>query len=597
MSTDAWLMVGILGITFALMIFTKLPPAAVFVGALTMTITFRLAPLEASLKGFSNPGVLTIGSLFMVAAGMYRTGAITMISAKLIGRPQNLMAAQTRILGPVAFGSAFLNNTPLVAMMVPVIRDLAKSCRLAATRLYIPLSYSSILGGTCTLIGTATNLVVAGMVLDALRRGGPDLPAMREIGMFDLALVGVPITVIGIAFIMLTSRWLLPDSRDSGVDVATKRRHGAEFRVDPGSALAGRRLADSGLIGAPDFDLVGLIRSDGETAEVAPDTVLRDQDILLFSSVADALADLWRMDGLSPHVAKGGLGTDRYRHTLVEVALSRRCSFLGREVGGERNPDSPYEAQIISASRGGAPVPGRLTDVILQAGDIIVAEVDDSFFFENRNEHEFSMTKRLTAERIQRRDRAAAASLITVAMVVVVAAGFLSMLNAALLASGLMVVTGCLSLRAAGRSVEFATLIVIASAIGLESAVTASGLSGVIADALGTIGGGDPMIALIVIFAGCIVMDTLITNVASAAFMFPIAVVMAKSMDVDFMPFAVTLMVGASCSFISPMGYQTNLMVYGPGRYRFVDYVRIGVPLTLLVGIVTVILTPIMFPF
>ena len=170
MSFDAWLMVGILAATFGLLIWTKLPPAAIFLGALTLTITFRFAPLEASLKGFSNPGVLTIGALFMVAAGMYRTGAITMISERLIGRPRSLLAAQARILPPVAFGSAFLNNTPLVAMMIPVIRDLAKSCRLPASRLYIPLSYASILGGTCTLIGTSTNLVVAGLVIDTLHR-------------------------------------------------------------------------------------------------------------------------------------------------------------------------------------------------------------------------------------------------------------------------------------------------------------------------------------------------------------------------------------------------------------------------------------------
>ena len=137
MTFEIWLMVAILGTTFGLLIFTRVPPAAVFLGALTLTITFGLAPLEASLKGFSNPGVLTIGALFMVAAGMYSTGAIIMISDKLIGRPGSLLAAQSRILPPVAFGSAFLNNTPLVAMMIPVVRDLSKSCKLPATRLYI----------------------------------------------------------------------------------------------------------------------------------------------------------------------------------------------------------------------------------------------------------------------------------------------------------------------------------------------------------------------------------------------------------------------------------------------------------------------------
>ena len=268
MTIEIWLMVAILGTTFGLLIFTRLPPAAVFLGALTLTITFGLAPLEASLKGFSNSGVLTIGALFMVAAGMYSTGAIIMISEKLIGRPGSLLAAQSRILPPVAFGSAFLNNTPLVAMMIPVIRDLSKSCKLPATRLYIPLSYASILGGTCTLIGTATNLVIAGMVLDTINRGGLGLPEMRPIGMFDLAWVGVPITIAGIAFMMLTSRWLLPDSREPESDLTLRRRFGAEFTVVPGSKLARKTLSESGLMGADDFTLVSITRENGEAVDI-----------------------------------------------------------------------------------------------------------------------------------------------------------------------------------------------------------------------------------------------------------------------------------------------------------------------------------------
>lgn len=596
MTIDAWLMVAILGSTFGLLIFTRLPPAAVFLGALTLTITFGLAPLEASLKGFSNPGVLTIGALFMVAAGMYSTGAITMITEKLIGRPKSLLAAQSRILPPVAFGSAFLNNTPLVAMMIPVIRDLAKSCKLPATRLYIPLSYASILGGTCTLIGTATNLVVAGMVLDTLKRGGNIPPGLREIGMFDLAWIGVPITIAGILFLMLTSRWLLPDSREPEIDFTLRRRFGADFRVIPGSKLAGRTLAASGFLEADDFTLASMTREDGGSVEIKPDTRLAPNDVLLFRCLADAIPGLWRTEGLVPKMESGRLGKDRFRHTLVEVALSRRCSFLGQP-SGQMREDSPYKTKVLAASRGGQPFHPSVPGEVLQAGDIIVAEVDSSFFYENRNEVEFSMTSRITTQHVERRDKASAAILITMGMVVSAAMGWMSMLNAALLAGGLMVLTGCISLASAGRSIEFSTLVVIACAIGLESSVSATGLSAIIAGALGQIGGDSAVIALIAIFTGCIVMDTLITNVASAAFMYPIAVVLAGNLGVDFMPFAVTLMVGASCSFISPMGYQTNLMVYGPGRYNFMDYVRVGVPLTVLVGIITVFLTPVVFPF
>jgi di/tricarboxylate transporter len=329
---------------------------------------------------------------------------------------------------------------------------------------------------------------------------------------------------------------------------------------------------------------------------VTPQARLEGSDLLSFRCIAEGLPRLWRTKGLVANLQSGRLGQDRYRHTLVEVTLSRRCTFLGRPMG-HVDPDGAYSANIIAASRGGEALPRPMGEAIRQAGDIIIAEVDNSFFYENRNEVEFAMTRRITTDHIQRFDKATAAILITGGMVLAAAMGWMSMLNAALLASGLMVLSGCLSLASAGRSIEFATLIVIACAIGLESAVTATGLSGVIAGGLGVIGGDNAMIALAAVFIGCIVMDTLITNVASAAFMYPIALVLAANLGVDFMPFAVTLMVGASCSFISPMGYQTNLMVYGPGRYTFIDYVRVGVPLTVLVGIITVFLTPVIFPF
>ena len=597
MSIDSYITIGILALTFGLLIKTKLPPAVTFVGALTLTITFRLAPLDDCLKGFSNPGVLTIGALYLVAAGMYSTGAITLICEKLIGRPKTLLGAQSKILPLVAVGSAFLNNTPLVAMMIPVIRDLSKTARLAATRLYIPLSYASILGGTCTLIGTSTNLVIAGMLIEVMAEAAPDAPPMRAIKMFDPAWIGVPAAVTGLGFIMLFGRWLLPDAKETGEAALEKRHFGAEFTIAPDSPLIGKTLDDVGLVNQAGFKVLRVDRSNGFQAEVATDLKLAAGDVLTFSSELESLPGLWATDGLVPHIADPELKSERYTHSLVEVVVSRRSNVIGRKIKELPLHDDPYKTNIVAISRGGKPIDRPMLDVRIKAGDIGVLEVDDSFFYENRNEVEFASTNRLTGARIQRRHRAVSAILITVGMVTVVAGGWMSMLNAALLASGLMLFTGCMTLSAAGRSVEFGTLIVIAAAIGLESAVTHSGLSAAIADVLSNLGGDNPYTALAIVFAGCIMMDTLITNVASAVFMFPIALALAGQLGVSFMTFAITVMIGASCSFISPVGYQTNLMVYGPGGYRFTDYVKIGVPLSVLVGIVTVVLAPLVFGF
>ena len=597
MTIEIYITIAILAVTFGLLLLTRLSPVAIFVGALTMTITFKLAPLQESLKGFSNSGVLTIGALFMVAAGMYSTGAITFISEWLIGRPKKLFTAQLKILPFISFGSAFLNNTPLVAMMIPSIRDLSKKCGLPATKLYIPLSYASILGGTCTLIGTATNLVIGGMLIDAIETSGPDAPFMRELTMFDPGLIGLPVTIAGLIFIITVGKWLLPDAKAMADSDDNKRFYRAEFSVEKGSPVIGQTIDDLGYLNSSVYYLNDLYRANGPQVALSTNPKLVEGDVLVFTSDLDNIETLWTTKGLTPVNVLQKMKSPRYSHTLVKVVVSHKAPTVGRKISELPLEGSPYRMNVVAVSRGAKPLKTFVGNHRIQAGDLAVLEVGDSFFYQNHREIDFLSVSRLTKAKLQRTDRAVAAGLITIAMVAVVAFGFMSMLNAALLASGLMILTGCMSLKEAGQSVEFGTVVVIASAIGLEAAVTGSGLSAILADLLSGIGGGNPTIALIVVFCGCIFMDTLVTNVASAVFMFPIALMIAGQMGVSFMPFAMTVLVGASCSFISPAGYQTNLMVYGPGGYKFMDYVKIGVPLTVVVGIVTIILTPLFFPF
>jgi di/tricarboxylate transporter len=600
MPVDQYITIAILALTFVLLVWSKIPPVAIFVGALTLTITFQLAPLGECLKGFSNSGMLAVGALLMVAAGMYRTGAITLITDKLIGRPRSLLSAQAKILPPVAVGSAFLNNTPLVAMFIPVIRDLAKISGLPSSKLFIPLSFSSILGGTCTLIGTSTNLVVAGMVIDFLAKGDPNAAPLSEIAMFDLAWIGIPATIVGIGFMMLTSRFLLPGSNEGDFATEVARLYTTEFKVTEDAPVIGNSLADMGYINPLlGFKLLALKRNGKDEVAFKPETRLEAGDVLVFRAVRDIIPDLWGTNGLEPvyGVEVSEISSARHSHRLVEAVVSRRSMSVGRKIKEFPMPEARVPASIIAISRGGGPIEGPMSEVQIEPGDIAVLEVDELFFHENQMNPAVSMVRRLTDARIKRYDRATYAILITIAMVTMVATGWMTMLNAALLATGAMILTGCMTFGQAGKSLEFDTLIIIASAIGLEAAVTNSGLSTKIADLLSIIGGGNPHIALAMVFFGCTFMGTMIANVASAVFMFPIAMEMASSLGVNGMPFAITVMVAASSSFITPTSYQTNLMVYGPGGYNFMDYVKIGIPMTVIVGIITLILAPMVWPF
>ena len=598
-------MMEILVVMFDLFVSNKLPAWIVFVGTLTVTMTLRLAPASDLLDGFANTGVATVAVLFPVAAGMYSTGAITLLADKLIGLPKTLNIANLKICTPVAIASAFLNNTPMVAMMIPVVKDIGQTARLAVSKLLIPLSFATILGGAATLIGTSSNLIVAGMVADALADGR--LEGMEPINVFDITWIGLPAAVVGILFIIFVGVGLLPRPKErvDGIS-AEKRLFRAEFIIKAGSHLVGKTVGDAGLVQAAGYELISMGRvsdqhlepdepaSESETLE---GHTLAAGDILVFHTDTDGLPGLWTKIGMRPFIALHA-DKERHEHRLVEVVVAPRHPAVDRLISDlPTREDIPYVAEIVAASRDGQPFEGPLKDARVAAGDNAILEIDDAFFYEARHQLEYSLIRRLHGYRVQRTSRAVTAAVITLVMVLLAAFDVMSMLNAGLLALLAMLLTGCLSLSRAWRSIEWDTLVVLGAAIGLESAITATGLSQVIADLLAVLGGGSPMAALVIIFVGAVLMTNVLSNAAVAAFLFPVALSLANSMRVSFLPFAMVLMLGISYAFINPTGYQTNLMVQAPGNYKFMDYVKIGVPLTILTGIVVLLLAPMVYGF
>lgn len=605
MTFEAWIMLAILIVLFGFLVWNKLPAWIVFIGALTVTMTLGLAPERELLEGFASPAVATVGVLFTVAAGMYSTGAITLIADKFIGLPKTLSKAQLKILPPVAISSAFLNNTPLVAMMIPVVRDIGHTARLAISKLLIPVSFASILGGAATVIGTSDNLVIAGLVADAIADGS--LQGMEPINIFDPTWIGLPAAVVGILFIILVGVRLLPqpEEGDAG-ETERKRIYRAEFVVQAGSYLVGKTVGDAGLGQGKGYQLISLKRDGGRQTIVAKpesDSVpiqqeeLRSNDILTFHTDANAVPELWTKIGLKPAVGRDS-GSERHEHHLVEVVVAQHHPDVGRIVSEiPVREDRHFVDDIVASSRDEGPLEEAIMDAVVEVGDNAILEVEDNFFYSIRNELDFALIRRLHGYRVQRIDRAVIAGAITITMVLLAALDVMSMLNAGLLAFLAMLLTGCLTLERAWQSIEWRTLVVLGAAIGLESAITATGLSQVIADVLSMLGGDSPFANLVIVFVGTIVMTNIITNAAVAAFIFPVALSMANKLEVSFMPFAMILMLGTSYAFINPAGYQTNLMVQGPGDYGFKDFVKVGVPLTILAGLVALLLAPIVYGF
>jgi len=581
---------------------TRLPADAVLIGALTALLAvplpasadgggWRMGILSASdaLGGFSNTGMLTVGVLFVVVAGLRETGAIDWIASRLLGRPTGERPAICRVIAPVWAMSVFLNNTPVVAMMIPAVQDWAKRLRLSPSKLMIPLSYAAILGGTCSLIGTSTNLVVAGLVI-----AHTDLP---HLGMFDITWVGLPAAVIGALFLITAGPRLLPARQASTTTLADPREYAMELAIPDGSSLAGKTVEQAGLRSLPGCFLVEIERNGDILSAVGPEQVLRAGDRLLFVGVVESIRDLANTRGLSfatDQVFK--LDSPRFRRRLFEAVIAPGSPLAGRTIreGRFRNR---YNGAVIAVARNGERLRGKLGDIRLIGGDLVLVEADPGFADRVGSSRDFLLVRPLEDSTPRQHHRAPVAIAILFAMILLATFEIYSMLTAALLAAAAMVLTRCCSLNEARRSIDWSILIVIGAALALGRALDVSGAARLLADAVLTIAGNNPWMVLLAVYAVTSILTEIITNNAAVALIFPIALATSKALGVDFMPFIIAIMMAGSASFATPLGYQTNLMVYGPGGYTFADFLRIGIPMNLIMGAATVAITPLAFPF
>ncbi len=618
MGFEAWLTLAVVVMVLGLLATSRLSPDLALGGGLMVLLLCGVIKTEEALAGFANEGMITIALLFVVSAGVVETGAVTWLAERLFGRPKSAFQAIWRMMLPTAGLSAFMNNTPLVAMLIPAVNDWAKQHRIAPSKLMLPLSYAAILGGACTLIGTSTNLVVNGMLIRAHEAqhaaGGATTPP-RGLGMFDIAWVGVPCALAGIAFIVLSSRFLLPNRRASIASVADPREYTIEMLVEPGSPLAGKSIEQAGLRHLPGLYLAEIFRDGMTLPAVGPEERLRGNDHLVFVGIVDSVVDLQKIRGLVPatnQVFK--LDSPRSQRCLIEAVASTGCPVVGKTIRDGRFR-SLYNAVVIAVARHGERVRGKIGDIVLHAGDTLLLEAHPSFVGENRNSHHFYLVSRVENSSPPRYDRARIALAIVLGMVLLVTLseswgavkitlgastldlGQITMFKGAMIAAALMVLTRCVRIEEARRTIDWQVLVAIACSLGIGQALDRSGAAAMVTDAVFGNVGGRPWLALAMIYGVTLLATEILTNNAAAAVMFPFAMATAAHLGADVRPFVICVMMAASCGFATPIGYQTNLMVYGPGGYRFSDYLRIGVPLDLLVGVLAVAITPVVWPF
>lgn len=587
MTAAAWLALAVVASMVAALALTRHGTDVIFMGGLTVLLVAGVVSPPAAFAGFANPGVVTIAALYVVVAGLEETGAVERVAFPLFGAPRTDRQARRRLLPFAAAMSAVLNNTPVVAVLIPVVGGWARRWRIPASRVLLPLSYAAILGGTCTLVGSSTNLVVNGLLIE---RGG-------GLRLLELAWVGVPVTLVGLAYLLLAAPRLLPDRGPAPIRLDDPREYAVEMVVEAGSPLVGRTIEEAGLRHLAGVYLAEIGRGGRVLPAVAPTETLEAGDRLVFVGVVDSIVDLQRMPGLVPatdQVFK--LDAPRPQRQVVEAVVSEACRLVGRSIR-EGRFRTVYNAVVLAVARGGERVRAKVGDIVLRPGDTLLLEAPPGFLERYRHSREFYLVSPVDAPAPPRRDRAPVAAAVLAAMVIAAAVGAVPVVVAALVAAAAMVGLRCTSASAARQMVDWPVLVAIAAAIGVAGALEASGAAAALARLVQAVAGPDPWLDLALVYGFTSLLTLVVTNNAAAVLAFPVAAALAADLGASLTPFAVAVMVAASASFATPIGYQTNLMVQGPGGYRPGDYLRAGIPLTLITAAVALALIPRVWPF
>lgn len=533
---------------------------------------------EQALSGFSNEGMLTVLLLFIVAGAIQKHGIIELVVYKLLGKAANVKKSMIKVMLPVGLSSGFLNNTPIVVALTPIIRDWAVDNGYSPSKFLIPLSYMTILGGTITMIGTSTTLVVHGLLVGA---------GLEGFSFFTLAAVGVPITAAGLIYLLTLGYKLLPEHLGAKEQISQETKEFlAEAIIEDKFEHEGETVTKLGRDVLDGIYIIEIIRNNSRVYPVTGETKVLAGDHIIFSGSLNTIGKIQKFKGVTIKTGTELTLDDVVNKDshLIETVVSHNSSLLNKTLK-EANFKTRYDAGVIAIHRNNQRIKSRVGDIVLKTGDTLLLLADNNFINTHKYSGDFYVVNDVAPpENLNQDMRKGWVSLIAlVSMILVVTLGWFTMLEAMMILVVLLIGFRFISPNEVKKFVHFDVILLIASAFAVGAAMTESGLAQYIAGGLTAL--ATPFGVLGVLFIVYLVTNCfteVITNSAAAVLMFPIALEVAEAMNIEYMGLIITVAIAASASFMTPIGYQTNLIVYGPGGYKFSDYIKVGAPLALI---------------
>ena len=547
---------------------------------------------EEGISGFSNKATVTVAAMFVLSAGLFKTGAVSYIG-KITTRifRRNYWLGLVSVMFFVAFFSAFINNTPVVAIFIPILLGVAKELKSSTSKLLMPMSFASMFGGVCTLIGTSTNILVNSI---AEREGQP------AFSMFEIAPLGLVMFVVGTAYMLIVGIRLIPDRRTEGdlLETFKLKEYITEIVLLDGCSSANVPIKEAPLVKEIAINIIEIQREDRTISLPSADEVLLAGDVLRVRCDLEKLKRIQRREGVvfKPQFRwrdEDIAGSDT---RLVEAVIAPNSEFIGKTLEDLKFREA-FGATVLALRHRGVLMRDKLSETKLNAGDALLLEVRTRRYAQLRQSPAFVIISEVEQEKY-RTSKVIPALLIVAGVIATASAGLMDIVASAIIGSILLILIGCIRMEEAYKAIEWRIIFLLAGVLALEGAMHNTKAGELVSSKLLDTVGGWGLVAIISAFyLLTFVLTEMMSNTATAALLTPVAIATANTLGVNPRPFLVAVMFAASASFMTPVGYQTNTLIYGPGQYRFADFLKVGTPLNILFWITATLLIPLIWGF